>query len=77
VAPAILLDAVGLPRPLFTPMFAVGRTAGWCAHIAEQRAHGRLIRPASRYTGPVPEDRHAPNQGNVGFLPSGSGLIGT
>ncbi|MFZ5440266.1 MAG: citrate synthase [Myxococcota bacterium] len=49
---AVLLDAVGLPRTLFSPMFAVGRVAGWCAHVAEQRATGRLIRPDSRYVGP-------------------------
>ena len=48
---SVLLDAVGLPRSLFSPTFAVGRSAGWCAHIAEQRAVGKLIRPASRYVG--------------------------
>jgi citrate synthase len=48
---SVLLDAVGLPRALFSPTFAVGRAAGWCAHIAEQRAVGKLIRPASRYIG--------------------------
>lgn len=48
---AVLLDTVGLPRVLFSPTFAVGRVAGWCAHIAEQRAIGKLIRPASRYVG--------------------------
>ncbi|HEX6838183.1 MAG TPA: citrate synthase [Polyangia bacterium] len=51
---AVLLDAVGLPRTLFSPTFAAGRAAGWCAHVAEQRAHGRLIRPASRYVGKMP-----------------------
>jgi citrate synthase len=51
---AVLLDAVGLSRTLFTPAFAVGRVAGWCAHVAEQRRVGRLVRPASRYVGPVP-----------------------
>lgn len=49
---AVLLDTVGLPRTLFTPMFAVGRVAGWCAHVAEQRATGKLIRPESNYIGP-------------------------
>ena len=48
---AILLDALGLPRELFTPTFAAARVAGWCAHVREQRAVGRLIRPASRYVG--------------------------
>ena len=49
---AVLLDAVGLPRELFTPTFAVARVAGWCAHIAEQRSTGKLIQPNARYTGP-------------------------
>lgn len=48
---AILLEAVGLPRSLFTPTFAVSRAAGWCAHIEEQRATGKLIRPRSTYVG--------------------------
>jgi citrate synthase len=51
---AVLLDAVGLPRTLFTPTFAVARAAGWMAHIREQRRTGRIIRPASRYVGPMP-----------------------
>ncbi len=51
---AVLLDAVGLPRALFTPTFAVGRVVGWTAHVAEQVATGRLIRPASRYVGAMP-----------------------
>ena len=51
---AVLLEAVGLPREAFSPTFAVGRVAGWCAHWMEQRSRGRLIRPASRYVGPAP-----------------------
>jgi citrate synthase len=51
---AVLLDALGLPRVLFSPTFAVGRAAGWCAHVDEQRRTGRLIRPSSRYVGPPP-----------------------
>jgi citrate synthase len=51
---AVLLDAVGLPSPLFTPVFAVSRVAGWLAHAEEQRAGGRLIRPRARYVGPLP-----------------------
>jgi citrate synthase len=51
---AVLLDAVGLPRTLFSSTFAAARAAGWCAHVAEQRAHGRLIRPQSRYVGKLP-----------------------
>ncbi len=51
---AVLLEAVGIPRELFTPTFAVGRVVGWLAHVQEQRATGRLIRPASRYVGAAP-----------------------
>lgn len=52
---ALLLDAVGLPAALFTPVFAIGRVAGWTAHILEQQQTGRLVRPESRYVGPRPE----------------------
>src|SRR5215471_5492660 len=48
---AVLLDAVGIPSELFTPTFAAGRVAGWCAHISEQRKSNRIIRPASTYVG--------------------------
>jgi citrate synthase len=48
---AALLDAVGLPKALFTATFAAARAAGWCAHIAEQRATGNLIQPNARYIG--------------------------
>jgi citrate synthase len=51
---ALLLDAVGIPREAFTPVFAVARCAGWLAHAAEQRTVDRLIRPTSAYIGPVP-----------------------
>ncbi len=54
---ALALEAVGLPRELFTLAFAMGRVLGWTAHIFEQEQSGRLIRPASRYTGPLPEGR--------------------
>ncbi|MBK8253153.1 MAG: citrate synthase/methylcitrate synthase [Polyangiaceae bacterium] len=56
---AVLLDSVGLPRTLFSPTFGVSRSAGWCAHVAEQRAVGKLIRPASRYVGAVQPVVHA------------------
>ena len=51
---ALLLEALDIPRAAFTPVFATGRTAGWIAHIREQEATGRLIRPQSRYVGPMP-----------------------
>jgi len=52
---ALLLDAVGLPRDAFTPVFAVARGAGWLAHAMEQQREGRLIRPSSAYVGPRPK----------------------
>jgi citrate synthase len=51
---ALLLEAVGLPRSAFTAIFAMGRVIGWCAHILEQEQTGRIIRPQSRYIGPMP-----------------------
>jgi len=49
---ALILHAVGVPSELFTPVFAVGRTAGWTAHMIEQLDGNRIIRPDSVYTGP-------------------------
>jgi citrate synthase len=49
---AVVLEGVGLPRDLFTPTFAVARTAGWTAHALEQAADNRLIRPDVEYIGP-------------------------
>jgi citrate synthase len=43
---------LGIPTDLFTPVFAVSRIAGWTAHVLEQLANNRLIRPESDYTGP-------------------------
>jgi len=51
---AILLDTASVPRTHFSAMFAAGRVAGWLAHVAEQRAKGRLIRPESEYIGAMP-----------------------
>lgn len=51
---ALVLEAVGLPRQMFTPTFAVSRVIGWAAHIAEQAANNKIIRPSARYVGPVP-----------------------
>jgi citrate synthase len=47
-----LYHALGLEVPLYTPIFVMARVAGWSAHIIEQLAHNRLIRPRARYTGP-------------------------
>jgi citrate synthase len=48
---ALLLHGIGFPTPLFTPIFAAGRVAGWTAHCLEQIASNRLFRPQSTYTG--------------------------
>ena len=52
---ALLLEALGFHRSLFTPLFACGRVAGWTAHAMEQAGTNRLMRPASTYVGPVPQ----------------------
>jgi citrate synthase len=51
---ASVYSALGLPPDLYTPLFACARMAGWTAHIREQYADNRLIRPDSEYTGPPP-----------------------
>jgi citrate synthase len=51
---AVVLDFAQVPPELFTPMFTCARTAGWSAHIMEQKREGRLIRPTAKYVGPPP-----------------------
>jgi citrate synthase len=51
---ASVYSALGLPPDLYTPLFAASRMAGWTAHIREQYADNRLIRPDSEYVGPKP-----------------------
>lgn len=58
---AVVLEAIGLDRSLFTPTFAVARTAGWTAHALEQAADNRLIRPDVDYVGP-PKGRRWPRR---------------
>jgi citrate synthase len=48
---AVVLDFAQVPSRLFTPLLVCARTAGWAAHVLEQKRHGRLLRPAARYTG--------------------------
>jgi citrate synthase len=44
---------MGIPVPQYTPIFVASRITGWCAHIMEQHANNRLIRPRAQYTGPA------------------------
>ncbi|MFI6506510.1 citrate synthase 2 [Streptosporangium sp. NPDC050855] len=66
---AVILDFAQIPSSMFTSMFTCARTAGWAAHILEQKRTGRLVRPSADYVGP--------SQRSVQDVPGASEVVGS
>ena len=66
---AVVLDFADVPPHMFTSMFTCARTAGWSAHILEQKKLNKLIRPSAIYVGPGPRPVSAVESG---VLPAGN-----
>jgi citrate synthase len=60
---------MGIPLDLYTPIFAVSRVSGWCAHVLEQHADNRLIRPRAEYVGAM-DRKWIPVRKRGGGLPA-------
>jgi citrate synthase len=60
---SVVLTGAGIPKELFTCVFATSRVAGWTAHVLESMADLRIIRPASKWVGPAPGKKPAPLEG--------------